>query len=284
MRYRLILKETRGYNDSLDVYNSLPKKQKDYLAPRGRYVDASTILYRYVKKIDGLPVGFIDLYPLDSDPKFSPESMAVIVMGVRKEYQHQGISKLLFGKAVKWAKKHNYNLGGKVDVNNTNSLKAALKYGFKIVDKTKDRYYLVLELNNKENLREDLGNTPKGYKDINKIMDYCNEWFENNPDKADKVIWKRHIQVRNWIRELKKYRSKFGPITFERDLKELKLKDNHKDKDGYTSIETAILHAFDNWKKNRFNPEDRNKELMYCLIELRDYRKKFKKQDFSNKM
>ena len=133
-------------------------------------------------------------------------------------------------------------------------------------------------------LREDLGNTPKGYKDINKIMDYCNEWFENNPDKADKVIWKRYIQVRNWIRELKKYRSKFGPITFERKIDELKLNKEKTGKDGYITLDRAILIFFKRWKESNYNLEDLNRSIMYCLVELRSFRKKFKKQDFSCKM
>ena len=132
-------------------------------------------------------------------------------------------------------------------------------------------------------LKEDLGNTPKGYKDINKIMDYCNEWFENNPDKADKVIWKRYIQVRNWIRELKKYRSKFGPITFERKIDELKLNKEKTGKDGYITLDRAILIFFKRWKESNYNLEDLNRSIMYCLVELRSFRKKFKKQDFSCK-
>lgn len=133
-------------------------------------------------------------------------------------------------------------------------------------------------------LKEDLGNTPKGYKDINSILNICNEWFEEHPERAGWKCWNQHIQLRNWALELKKYRTKFGPITYERDLKELKLKDKPADKDGYLTIESAILHAFENWKVNKFNLEDRNRELMYCLIELREYRKKFKKQAFSGKL
>jgi uncharacterized Zn-finger protein len=132
-------------------------------------------------------------------------------------------------------------------------------------------------------LKEDLGNTPKGYKDINHIIDNCNEWFENNGNKSDLKIWKQHIQIRNWAKELKKYRSKFGPITFERKLSELKLKKKPTDKDGFITLDTAILSMFRNWKHKKYDLEDKNRELMYCLIELREYRKKFKKQDFSGK-
>lgn len=42
-------------------------------------------------------------------------------------------------------------------------------------------------------LKEDLGNTPKGYKDINHIINNCNEWFENNPNKSGKLIWNQHM-------------------------------------------------------------------------------------------
>ena len=148
-----------------------------------------------------------------------------------------------------------------------------IKLKWKWVDRLKESY-----------LREDLGNTPKGYKDINKIMDYCNEWFENNPDKADKVIWKRHIQVRNWIRELKKYRSKFGPITFERKIDELELNKEKTGKDSYITLDRAILIFFKKWKESNYNLEDLNRCIMYCLVELRSFRKKFKKQDFSCKI
>ena len=133
-------------------------------------------------------------------------------------------------------------------------------------------------------LKEDLGNTPKGYKDINHIIDNCNEWFENNGNKSESKIWAQHVQIRNWAKELKKYRSQKGPITFERKIKDLNLKKKPTDKDGHITLDTAILSMYSNWKKNKFDMEDRNRELMYCLIELKAYRKKFKKQDFSCKI
>ena len=133
-------------------------------------------------------------------------------------------------------------------------------------------------------LKEDLGNTPKGYKDINHIIDNCNEWFEANADKNCNICWNQHMQIKKWALELKKYRSKKGPIIFERDLKELKLKPK-KDNEIKMNLDCAILHAFSNWRKNKFDMEDRNRELMYCLIELKEYRKKFgKDKEFSCKI
>ena len=127
-------------------------------------------------------------------------------------------------------------------------------------------------------LKEDLGNTPKGYKDITHIIEECNKWFEANADKNYNICWNQHMQIKKWALELKKYRSKKGPITFERDLKELKLKPK-KDNEIKMNLDCAILHAFSNWRKNKFDMEDRNKELMYCLIELKEYRKKFGKDN-----
>ena len=133
-------------------------------------------------------------------------------------------------------------------------------------------------------LKEDLGNTPKGYKDINHIINNCNEWFENNPNKSGKLIWNQHMQIRNWAKELKKYRSKYGPITFERKIDDLKLKPT-KDTDIKMNLDYAIKVFFHYWKLHKFHMEDRNKELMYCLIELREYRKKFgKDKEFSCKI
>jgi GNAT superfamily N-acetyltransferase len=261
----------------------MDKEDQLYLTPRhpGVYIDSDKLLFRYVKRLDGIPVGFIDLYPYKLR-YIVP--CAYITIGVRKEYQHQGISTELLDKAVEWAKDHNYDLGYAVDTKNKKSLGAALKYGFEITGQNKSSTYLKLKLRKENKLCEDLGNTPKGYKDINNIIQNCNLWFEANPDKSDKICWSQHVQIRNWSLELKKYRSKFGPITYERDLKELKLKPS-SDNDIKMNLDKAILHAFGNWRKNQFNMEDRNRELMYCLIELREYRKKFKKQkDFSCKI
>lgn len=133
-------------------------------------------------------------------------------------------------------------------------------------------------------LKEDLGNTPKGYKDITHIIEECNKWFEANADKNCNICWNQHMQIKKWALELKKYRSKKGPITFERDLKELKLKPK-KDNEIKMNLDCAILHAFSNWRKNKFDMDDRNRELMYCLIELKEYRKKFgKDKEFSCKI
>ena len=132
-------------------------------------------------------------------------------------------------------------------------------------------------------LKEDLGNTPKGYKDINHIIDNCNEWFESNPNKSDKLIWNQHMQIRNWAKELKKYRSKEGPITFERKISELKLKPS-RDNDIKMNLDYAIQVFFNRWKQHNYDKEDKNRELMYVLIELKAYRKKFKKQEFSCKI
>ena len=444
------LTESEGYYDTLDIVNSLSKDDQKYMFPSsGKWVDSDKILYRYVKKVDGKPVGFIDLYPYKLDPK---ATMANIGIAVKPDYQHQGISKELLDKAVEWAKKNNYDLWYAVDIDNKKSLGAAIKYGFKLVDRTDDSIYLKLKLRTKlsesyfledtypktlyhlsdnknldrkilkpsipklkfddENsttkrvcfsttidgclqglypiypdtslddprytsfngkyfyvyepinsdfsyvdtdtlvkkrlvpdaevskevwitspvkvklvgkiyvypydsaklfkfiwrgkqdkpaisvklkwkwvdklkesyLKEDLGNTPKGYKDITHIIEECNKWFEANGDKNCNICWSQHMQIKKWALELKKYRSKKGPITFERDLKKLKLNPK-KDNEIKMNLDCAILHAFSNWRKNKFDMDDRNRELMYCLIELREYRKKFgKDKGFSCKI
>ena len=453
MRYRLILKESKEFvgtfKDTLEVLNSLPEKEQWYMRSNsGEWKDSPHLLYRYVKKVDGKPVGFVDLYPY----KLKSKTMANISIAVKKEYQHQGISKELLDKAVEWAKKNNYDLWYAVDIDNKKSLGAAIKYGFKLVARTDDSIYLKLKLRtrlsesrfledtypktlyhisgeanldkiimkprvpdmpikgedskikrisfaetidgclagifpihpgtdlddpryteypngydfyvytpvgeysyisnseiikrrlvpdasvskevwitspvkvkklgkihvepfnpktaktftytmyfknntkkgigvkfkwkwtNKINLREDLGNTPKGYKDITHIIEECNKWFEANADKNCNICWNQHMQIKKWALELKKYRSKKGPITFERDLKELKLKPK-KDNEIKMNLDCAILHAFSNWRKNKFDMDDRNRELMYCLIELKEYRKKFgKDKEFSCKI
>ena len=57
-----------------------------------------------------------------------------------------------------------------------------------------------------------------------------------------------------------------------------------KGKDDYITLDRAILIFFKKWKESNYNLEDLNRSIMYCLVELRWYRKKFKKQDFSCKM
>lgn len=279
-RYRLILKE--NFKDVKTIMSSLSKEDLINASTDNKPIDPNHMedskecMFRYIYRVNNQPAGFVELYPLDSDPK----NTAIIQYSVSTNFQRQGIGRKLLDIAVDWCIKHNFKtIEYYVKKTNIKSLQAGLKYGFKVFDQNKKWVYMKLNL--KSRLREDLGNTPKGYEDINKIMDYCNEWFENNPDKADKVIWKRYIQVRNWIRELKKYRSKFGPITFERKLDDIKLNRNKKGKDGHITLDIAILKFFKSWKLNKYNMEDLNRTIMYCLLELRNYRKKFKKQEFS---
>ena len=146
-RYRLILKESDSYvNDINDIISTMPRGEKAYLSPDprhlGNYVDTDKVLFKFIKKKNNIPAGFIFLYP-----DFSKDSRDVyITLGVRKEYQHQGISKELLDKAVVWAKKNKFNLRYTVDKGNNKSLNAALKYGFKTTGETKDRIFLKLVL------------------------------------------------------------------------------------------------------------------------------------------
>lgn len=296
MRYRLILKEDakrdREYQLCLSVIDQLTPQEKKWVMPNGRFVNSPRLIYRQVITVSNEPdrgAAFLDLYP------YNDSKTAFLVYAVAPQFQRKGLGTMMVCNAIVWCAKNGYTkMMWRCDKDNLPSLNNAKKFGFNMREKKscwvgirsiKEMFpqakYILGDMYQESYLREDLGNTPKGYKDINKIMDHCNEWFENNPDKADKVIWKRYIQVRNWIRELKKYRSKFGPITFERKLDDIKLNKDKKGKDGHITLDKAILKFFKKWKLNKYNMEDLNRTIMYCLIELRAYRKKFKKQDFS---
>ena len=266
--------------DIQDILSTLSWKEKIPVYFAFKFGIGSSDKFYYILRQNNIPVGAI-LLTFDKE-----HTIADVFIMIRKDCRGKGFSQPLIKHAVSWCRRNNFEkIRWMTSRNNQASYKSALRYGFKLISDTNSKIVcLELDLKKKTKLREDLGNTPKGYKDINKIMDYCNEWFENNPDKADKVVWKRYIQVRNWIRELKKYRSKFGPITFERKIDELKLNKEKKDKDGYIALDRAILMFFKRWKDTKYNMEDLNRDIMYCLIELRSFRKKFKKQDFSCKM
>lgn len=279
------LKESSDFEDVKTILRSLSKEDLINASTDNKQIDPNHMkdskecMFRYIYRVNKQPAGYVELYPLDSDPK----NTAIIQYSVATNFQRQGIGRKLLDIAVNWCTKHKFKtIEYYVKKTNIKSLQAGLKYGFKVFDQNKKWVYMKLNL--KSRFREDLGNTPKGYKDITHIIEECNKWFEANADKNCNICWNQHMQIKKWALELKKYRSKKGPITFERELKKLKLKPK-KDNEIKMNLDCAILHAFSNWRKNKFDMEDRNRELMYCLIELREYRKKFgKDKEFSCKI
>lgn len=89
-------KEKTDYERVLDVYNSLPEKQKLLVAPRGNFVDSPNLLYRQLAPDDA---GFVELYRMPTD-----KSKAFLTIATRPEFQGTGIGTRLLAQAIAEAK------------------------------------------------------------------------------------------------------------------------------------------------------------------------------------
>lgn len=84
------------YERALEVYNSLLPQQKLFVAPKGKFVDSPSLIYRHLAPKDA---GFVEMY------KFHPnKDEAFITLAVRPENQGKGIGKQLLQKAIEEAK------------------------------------------------------------------------------------------------------------------------------------------------------------------------------------
>lgn len=101
----------------LEIYNSLSPEQKLFVAPRGRFIDSPSLIYRHLAPGNA---GFVEMY------KFPPnKDKAFITLAVRPDKQGKGIGKHLIQKAIEEAKlREDINsIIYKVDNDNTSSLK-----------------------------------------------------------------------------------------------------------------------------------------------------------------
>lgn len=85
--------EDDTYQQVLDIYNSLPEKEQNYVAPRGKFVDSPNLVYR--KVMDNK--GFAELYNMANGKAF-------ITLAVRPEAQGKGLGKALLADAIRAAK------------------------------------------------------------------------------------------------------------------------------------------------------------------------------------
>lgn len=84
------------YDRVLEIYNSLLPQQKLFVAPKGRFVDSPSLIYRHLAPKD---TGFVEMY------KFHPnKDEAFITLAVRPDSQGKGIGKQLLRKAIEEAK------------------------------------------------------------------------------------------------------------------------------------------------------------------------------------
>ena len=106
--------------------------------------DSKDCIFRHIYRVSNQPAGYIELYPLDSDPK----NAAIIQYAVSQNFQRQGIGIKLLDMAIKWCIKHNFKaIEYYAKKTNTKSLRAGSKYGFKIFDQNEKWVYMKLNLN-----------------------------------------------------------------------------------------------------------------------------------------
>lgn len=77
------------------IYDSLPKKQKRFVSPSGRFIDSPKTVVRVIYSNDE---GFAEIYELKPREGF-------ITMAIRPECQGKGLGKRLLTRALQLAKK-----------------------------------------------------------------------------------------------------------------------------------------------------------------------------------
>jgi ribosomal protein S18 acetylase RimI-like enzyme len=137
-----------GYKDALEVWNGLSPEERKLVSPRGQYVDSPNLAYRYVKKINGVPVGFIDAYNLKTG-RGNSSRIAFLILAVGNQYRHQGITKEMLKKAeTNLAQKGYSTMQYRVEKTNTASVATANSYGFELKNETTHQFIFEKALQN----------------------------------------------------------------------------------------------------------------------------------------
>lgn len=82
-----------SYTDSLDVYNSLSSTEKNYISPRGRYIDSPSLVFRHNEKEGNETIGFVEVYKI---PNTYQEYQGSVVLAIKPKYRGSGV----FGKLM----------------------------------------------------------------------------------------------------------------------------------------------------------------------------------------
>lgn len=123
--------ERDTYKQSLDIYNKLSNREKDLVAPRGRFVDSPNIAVRV-----STYKGFCEVYTMDED------DIGFITIEVLPKYRGQSVSDELLHEAIKRSKEYGLKkLRYKMDKSNKPSMDLAKQNGFKLDYKIKDEVF-----------------------------------------------------------------------------------------------------------------------------------------------
>lgn len=127
-----------SYQDAKYIYDSLSDQEKNYMSPSGRFIDSPHLVYRYIHRESGQPVGMIECYPYNMKSKIS----VFMIYAVKKEYRGKGITGYMVNHMIQWLRSNTdfKKVIYRVDSNNQTSIRSAQKIGFKL--KTKGKSYL----------------------------------------------------------------------------------------------------------------------------------------------
>lgn len=90
------------YNAKLEILNTLSDKERNYVTPGREYrnIDKSNMRYYYIHRINGKPVGFIDIY---NHPRYPNVGNALLA--VHKDYRGMGIASMMILHACEQCKR-----------------------------------------------------------------------------------------------------------------------------------------------------------------------------------
>ena len=110
----------KDYERAKAIYDSLIDQEKQFVSPRGKFVDSDKILFREIIQNDEeQDVGFIDVYEFNNS-----KQVGFIVMAIHPDFRGQGYSRKLITSAIENCKKLGLRkLIYRCDTENINSIR-----------------------------------------------------------------------------------------------------------------------------------------------------------------
>ena len=110
----------KDYWRAKEIYDSLTDQEKQFVSPRGKFVDSDKILFREIIQNDEeQDVGFIDVYEFNNS-----KQVGFIVMAIHPDFRGQGYSRKLITSAIENCKKLGLRkLIYRCDTENINSIR-----------------------------------------------------------------------------------------------------------------------------------------------------------------
>lgn len=131
------MKYSEQFDDILDVVKSLNKTELSFIC-NGNFKDSPYVKYRNCLLINNEPASFVEVY------KWPYGKYNFIIIATKEKFRGNHYAEMLLNKMfLEFENKDDYQFMYRVDDNNINSYKLAIKLGFKVINKTDNKIELI---------------------------------------------------------------------------------------------------------------------------------------------